>query len=185
MLESILTVAIQVVGLYFLLDFVTGVVHFWMDRYGREDMPVVGKAVIEINTLHHENPRKMTTRSYWYLCKSTWFGVAFMLLAVYLITGAVSWRWWFIAILGGNANIVHQWAHMFPNEKPAVVNWLQKVGVIQRPHNHARHHTKPETRAYCTYTPWLNPFLDRIRFWFTIEAILARVKIYTTDRIDG
>jgi ubiquitin-conjugating enzyme E2 variant len=108
-----------------------------------------------------------------------------MLLAVYLITGAVSWRWWFVAILGGNANIVHQWAHMFPNEKPAVVNWLQKVGVIQRPHNHARHHTKPETRAYCTYTPWLNPFLDRIRFWFTIEAILARVNIYTTDRIDG
>ena len=60
MLETVLTVAIQVVGLL-PARFVTGVVHFWMDRYGREDMPIVGKAVIEINTWHQENPRKMTT----------------------------------------------------------------------------------------------------------------------------
>ena len=181
---TIALIVFQVVGLYLLLDFLTGVVHFWMDRYGREDMPLVGKAIIEINTWHHENPRRMTTRSYWYLCKSGWVGVGAMLVGVYLVTGTVSWQWWFIGILGANANIVHQWAHKFPNEKPALINWLQKIGVIQRPHDHAQHHTKPETRSYCTYTPWLNPILDRIGFWFGIERFFATFGVYTTDRID-
>lgn len=180
---TITMIVLEVVGLYLLLDFLTGVVHFWMDRYGKEDMPLVGKAIIEINTWHHENPRRMTTRSYWYLCKSGWIGVGAMLLGVYLITGSVSWQWWFIGILGANANIVHQWAHMFPNEKPALINGLQKMGIIQRPHDHAQHHTKPETRSYCTYTPWLNPVLDRIGFWFGIERFFAAFGIYTTDRI--
>ncbi|MBT5150933.1 MAG: hypothetical protein HOM43_01000, partial [Flavobacteriales bacterium] len=44
---------VEVLLLYLLLDFLTGVVHWWMDRYGREDMPIVGKAIIEINTWHH------------------------------------------------------------------------------------------------------------------------------------
>ena len=47
---TIAIIVLEVLGLYLLLDFLTGVVHFWMDRYGREDMPLVGKAIIEINT---------------------------------------------------------------------------------------------------------------------------------------
>ena len=116
---------VEVLLLYLLLDFLTGVVHWWMDRYGREDMPIVGKAIIEINTWHHANPRKMITRGYWYLCKSGWVGVTVMILAVFLIKGSVTWQWWFIAILGANANIVHQWAHNFPDEKPRLIHWLQ------------------------------------------------------------
>jgi len=185
MILSILSIAVQIVGLYFLLDFLTGIVHWWMDRYGREDMPIVGQAIIEINTWHHENPRKMTTRSYWYLCKSGWAGVGLMWLAAVIFTGQLTWQWLFIGILGANANIVHQWAHKFPSEKPRVINWLQKHRILQRPHDHAQHHTRPETRAYCTYTPWLNPILDRIGFWFAIENFLSLFNIYTTDRIDA
>lgn len=179
-----LVIVFQVIGLYFLLDFLTGVVHFWMDRYGREDMPLLGKAIIEINTWHHENPRRMTTRSYWYLCKSGWIGVGAMWLAVFLLTGGLSWQWLFLGLLGANANIVHQWAHKFPNEKPAVVTWLQRMRLIQRPLDHAKHHTKPETRAYCTYTPWLNPVLDGIGFWVGIENFFSLLGVHTTDRID-
>ena len=87
------SVLVEVLLLYLLLDFLTGLVHWWMDRYGREDMPIVGKAIIEINTWHHANPRKMITRSYWYLCKSGWAGVTVMLLAVYFIKGSVTWQW--------------------------------------------------------------------------------------------
>ena len=74
---------VEVLLLYLLLDFLTGVVHWWMDRYGREDMPIEGKAIIEINTWHHANPRKMITRGYWYLCKSGWVGVTVMILVVF------------------------------------------------------------------------------------------------------
>jgi hypothetical protein len=78
-----------------------------------------------------------------------------------LIEGSVTWQWWFIGLLGANANIVHQWAHKFPDEKPRLIHRLQQIKVLQRPQDHAKHHTKPETRSYCTYTPWLNPILDR------------------------
>lgn len=179
-----LQLIVEVVLLYLLLDLLTGVVHWWMDRYGREDMPIVGRAIIEINTWHHANPRKMITRSYWYLCKSGWAGVTVMLLAVYLVQGTVAWQWWFIGLLGANANIVHQWTHKFPDEKPRLVHWLQQIKVLQRPQDHARHHTKPETRSYCTYTPWLNPILDYTRFWFAVERVLSWFRIYTTDRVD-
>ena len=40
---TIALIVLQIIGLYLLLDFLTGVVHFWMDRYGREDMPLLGK----------------------------------------------------------------------------------------------------------------------------------------------
>ena len=36
---EIVNVVVEVLLLYLLLDFLTGVVHWWMDRYGREDMP--------------------------------------------------------------------------------------------------------------------------------------------------
>ena len=38
---TIIQIAAQAIGLYFLLDFLTGVVHWLMDRYGKEDMPIV------------------------------------------------------------------------------------------------------------------------------------------------
>ena len=44
---EILQLIVEVVLLYLLLDLLTGVVHWWMDRYGREDMPIVGRAIIE------------------------------------------------------------------------------------------------------------------------------------------
>lgn len=179
-----MTIIIQSIALYLLLDFLTGVVHFWMDRYGKEETPIIGKAIIEINTWHHENPRKMTTRSYWYLCKSGWIGVGLIWLVVFGLTGTVAWQWLFVGILGANANIVHQWAHKFPNENHKWVTRLQKWKVIQRPLDHARHHTVPETRAYCTYTPWLNPVLDRIKFWKTIEAFFAWFGIQPVTRLD-
>jgi len=30
----------------FLADLTTGFVHFWMDQYGKEDMPFVGKMIL-------------------------------------------------------------------------------------------------------------------------------------------
>jgi len=41
-MESV-SVLVEVLLLYLLLDFLTGMVHWWMDRYGREDMPIVGE----------------------------------------------------------------------------------------------------------------------------------------------
>lgn len=173
----------QVVGLYFLLDFVTGIVHFWMDRYGKEDMPIVGKAVMEINRWHHEDPRKIVTRSYWYLCKSGWAGVALMWTVVFFITGTISWQWLFFGFLGANANIVHQWSHKRPDEKPGIVTFLQNIKVLQRPRDHAEHHTRPETKAYCSYTPWLNPMLDGIKFWTGMEKFVGFFGFHTNDRL--
>lgn len=181
---DILSVVLWLLAIYLSFDFVTGVVHFWMDRYGREDMPLLGKTIIEINTWHHENPRRMTRRSYWYLCKSGWAAALIVWTVVYLATGTLSWQLILFGLLGANANQVHKWAHMFPKERPWIINFLQNIRLLQRNVDHAKHHTKPETRAYCTFSPWLNPVLDGIGFWFGIERFFGKLGIYTTDRID-
>lgn len=41
-------------------DFVTGVFHWWEDRYGNPAWPVIGKLVVEPNILHHARNEKFT-----------------------------------------------------------------------------------------------------------------------------
>lgn len=164
-----------IIGGYLIADSISGITHWWMDRYGKENMPIVGPAVVEINTMHHENPRRMLSRSYWYLSKSAWVFSWGICLVWFLIFGRLPWQMVWIAIIGSNGNIIHLWTHMFKNEKPQIVSWMQKVKIIQNPAQHASHHTKPEERAYCIISPWLNPILDKTKFWFKLEDLIERV----------
>ena len=171
MMQVLYIIAWLVSG-YLIADLISGITHWWMDRYGKEEMPIVGPAVVEINTMHHANPRRMISRSYWYLSKSAWVFSWGICGIWYLVFDNLPWQMILVAVVGSNGNIVHQWTHMFENEKPRIVTWMQKLRIIQNPAQHATHHTKPEERAYCIITPWLNPILDKTRFWLRLENII-------------
>ena len=147
-----------------LADFVTGIVHFWMDQYGREDMPFVGKHVIEINILHHSKPRNMVKRGYFSLTYTSWILGLMIGLAAYLM-GGLGWQVVFIILYAGNANQIHKWAHQSPKETGPIIHFLQKIRLIQSRRHHRMHHHAPYDRNYCILTDWLNPLLHYIRFW--------------------
>lgn len=79
--------AIKLFLLILLTDFVTGFVHFWIDQYGKEEMPIVGKSVIKLNINHHKNPMDMTKKNYWSLTWSSWVLGFVILLLWFLFLG--------------------------------------------------------------------------------------------------
>jgi ubiquitin-conjugating enzyme E2 variant len=179
-----LFIAAQIAGIYLLADWITGAVHFWMDRYGKPDMPIVGPTVVEINTMHHANPYRMTQRSYWYLTKYSYVLVGILALVIYLVSGSLSWQWILGLLLGANANIIHKWSHLTAQERPIWVHVLQRLRLIQSPKEHQRHHGHVDhLTAYCVMTDFLNPVLERIRFWQAIETATTWVGLPPNDRL--
>jgi plasmanylethanolamine desaturase len=157
-------VLLQIFLLMLIADFTTGLVHFWMDQYGREDMPFVGKHVIEINILHHSKPRNMVKKNYFQLTYTSWL-LGLIVGAVALGVGGFTWQVLFVIVYAGNANQIHKWAHQTADENGPLVTFLQRLHLIQSRHHHRHHHNAPYDRNYCILTDWLNPVLHSLRFW--------------------
>jgi ubiquitin-conjugating enzyme E2 variant len=79
---------------------------------------------------------------------------------------------WLFSILAGNANQIHKWAHRSRRENGPWINLLHDLRILQGPKHHAIHHTDPKSTHYCVITEFLNPFLERIRFWTRLECWL-------------
>jgi ubiquitin-conjugating enzyme E2 variant len=93
--------------------------------------------------------------------------------------GSLSWKVWLFAMIGVNANQIHKWAHA-PGTAPGWVRLLQRIHVLQSPSHHAGHHHDSKNRRYCVITEALNPLLDRVGFWRTLESVL--VPLWTAPR---
>lgn len=173
---DILTVILKIILIILGADFLTGVFHFWMDIYGREDMPFVGKHVVEVNIIHHKEPRRMVKNSYFKLTWTSWtLGALLMLLSVFL--WGFRWEVAFMLLYGSQANLIHKWTHQTAKENGRIVEFIQKIGLVQSKRHHGWHHKAPFDTNYCILTDWLNPILHRIKFWEFIVWILSKVGI--------
>lgn len=176
-MESVILILVKCIGIILLADFLTGVFHFWLDQYGREDMPLVGKMVVEINILHHKDPRHMIFRDYWFLTRASW-GIGIMLwILEYLLLGGIGWGGILLVVYGAQANIIHKWAHQTPNENGKLIVFLQKLQLIQSSKQHWQHHIKPYDTYFCILTNFLNPVLEKIKFWECIIGLLSKLGI--------
>ena len=152
-------------------DFVSGLLHWFEDAYGREDLPISGRWITRKNILHHRDPRSFTRNNWW---QSSWDLACLSLLIVIAaaIAGHLTWHVWVFAIVGANANQIHKWAHRTPRENGRFITALQRWHLLQSPRHHARHHTNPKDSHYCILTDSLNPILDGIGFWEGCERVL-------------
>lgn len=145
-----------------LADFVSGLMHWWEDRYGNPDWPLLGEWIVKPNMVHHADQMAFTRAGYWQRNWTT--------LAPALVVAAVCWRWpvcWMAALILSQANEIHAWSHMRCSRP---IRFLQKCGALQSPSHHAIHHRDFGSR-YCVITPWLNPMLD-LFFWRALERII-------------
>ena len=74
------SVLAQAIGIYLLVDFISGILHWSEDRYGSETTPLIGNA-IKKNILHHHRPRHITRITLWEAMGTTAF-IALGILAV-------------------------------------------------------------------------------------------------------
>jgi hypothetical protein len=158
-------------------DLTSGLVHWTADTWGRESMPVIGRRFLRPFRVHHVNPDDFLVRDF-IDCNGDVAMLTIPILAGALMipldseTGRVA----AVALVTFSmvmlpTNQVHQWAHM--PDPPRMVRWLQRVGVILTPGEHARHHASPYVMNYCIATGWCNRALTRIDFFPALERMIT------------
>lgn len=158
-------------------DLVSGLVHWTADTWGSESMPILGRRFVRPFRVHHVNPDDFLRRRFldtngdvamivvpillaacWLPLEPLWGRLVGVFLLAFAATGLPT-------------NQVHQWAHM--PSPPSWVRWLQEHGCILSRRDHGRHHRAPYGQHYCIATGWLNPLLERARFFRRLETVVT------------
>ena len=171
-MTAALLIPIQIIAVLFLVDFLSGVFHWLEDSYASERTPLLGRFIVTPNIIHHHQPRDFVRSPFWHRNIVTMILSAFIFIAVALLFGT-TWRLYLLCALGAFCNEFHCWAHRSPQENGPFITALHRLRILQTPHHHATHHTDPKNRAYCVFTNYTNPLLDRIEFWRRTEAVIS------------
>ncbi|KCZ88678.1 fatty acid desaturase CarF family protein [Hyphomonas jannaschiana] len=164
---------LKVLGGLWFADFISGVVHWLEDRYGNPEWPVIGHTIRE-NQQHHFTPRSFLKGTLWTRNREVLaIGAAF--LAAFWAFDVLNAFTVSAVIFGVMSNEAHASAHRSPPENGRIITALQKTGLLQSHRHHAAHHRKGKDTHFCVLTNHVNPVLERIRFFQTLEAIVTRV----------
>jgi hypothetical protein len=172
-IDSALVVTLGLAAGLIVADFVSGLVHWLADTWGRSDWPIIGPAIIRGFREHHADPDAILAHDFIETNGSSAAGslVLLWLAAVFPFEGHAA-RLADAAMLSLSTalfatNQIHKWAHCA--RPPAGVAWLQQRGWMLRPAAHALHHATPFDRDYCITTGWLNPLCQRLEVFTTLE----------------
>lgn len=156
-------------------DLLSAVVHFAADRFGSVETPIVGRNLIRSFREHHTDPLEMTTHDFVTIAGDT------CLLTIPCMAATLTWcpptgtySRLFVAFSLVMMTFVfltsqiHKWAHT--KNPPRPVQVLQRMRILLRPEDHAKHHVAPHDCSYATTTGWLNCLLDDTRFFPVVES---------------
>jgi plasmanylethanolamine desaturase len=150
-------------------DFVTGLMHWAEDTWLKPGAsPVLDRYIVNDNIEHHRVPGKIRSGSYWETNRVC-IALAVIVTAILALCHVHLWEPYLVVALLSHSNQVHRWAHS--SRPPRAVQVLQRTGLLQSTAHHAEHHKRPYASRFCTLTTFLNPVLDRVRFWHALEKI--------------
>ena len=159
-------------------DFLSGLVHWAADTWGRADLPVIGRRVLLPFRIHHLNPDDFLGRSFPDTNGDPAAAVVPLLLFVlWMPLHTAAWQAAAVFCLSlcafaGMTNQIHQWAHM--PSPPHAVRILQQTRVVLPRAAHAAHHSGKYDAHYCITTGWWNRPLEALRFFRRLEAVITR-----------
>mgnify|MGYP001162881743 CR=1 FL=1 len=164
---------VEILAVVAAADLISGVVHWWEDRYAKLDGGPLQQVAVD-NLRHHARPREFLAKGYWASSWDLWLLGALAVGASALL-GAFSWHVLLFALLVANANQVHKWAHRTREENGWLVGTLQRLHLLQTARHHSRHHQGSRDSHYCVLTNFLNPLLEEIQLWRRLERLAARL----------
>jgi hypothetical protein len=175
-----LRISSAVIGAYLISDFLSGFVHWAGDTVGDENTPLFGANFVRPFRYHHVDPKDITRHDFVETNGNNCIVAApFLILVILVMPKAPGPLFHTSVVVACTAffvfctNQFHKWAH---TESPAGwVRALQRAGLILSPEHHALHHEAPQDKCYCITVGWMNPLLDRTRFFRLCEAAIARV----------
>ncbi|HVQ13268.1 MAG TPA: fatty acid desaturase CarF family protein [Vicinamibacterales bacterium] len=159
-------------------DLVSGLVHWTADTWFSESMPLLGRRFLRPFRVHHVNPADFLRRDF-VDCNGdvAMLNIPILMVALAMpetaLGEATALALATFSLISLPTNQVHQWAHM--PSPPAVVQWLQRHGIILSADAHGRHHRAPYVANYCIATGWCNRGLTAIDFFPTCERLITRV----------
>lgn len=151
-------------------DWYSGMVHWGLDSWGKIDTPFVGGLIHQFRA-HHEFPRAMCMND---MLRRNYLNCALgmLQLAVGIATGGFASGLGLYYVVSSFhialTNQYHSWSHEL--KPPAFIKWAQENWLILPRKHHAIHHQGTHDGAYCITIGWLNPFLDSIGYWRTLES---------------
>jgi hypothetical protein len=160
-------------------DFITGLVHWAADTYGEESTPVIGRSLVKPFRIHHVRPLEICEHGVVETIGNTCILAAlpltlFVLFTAFGETSAVTTFAVFTAAVTVGVTVAtnqfHKWAHQ--DAPPRIVRVLQRARIILSPEHHRVHHTAPFESSYAITNGWLNPLLNRTRFFRLLEGAL-------------
>jgi plasmanylethanolamine desaturase len=178
-LESFHWVAIPAIAIAWLFaDFMSGLVHWLADTWGREDYPILGPRFLKPFRVHHDTPTSFVECGFMDTNGDTaLIGIPF-LLSIFLwplnfnvgfVMASFQLAFCFFAL---PTNQIHQWAHS--PKPPKVVEILQRLRLILPPDCHQLHHAGTHDRDYCITSGCCNRILERIQFFRTLEWMVEQ-----------
>ena len=175
--EAWLAVLFGVAGGYLLADFLAGSVHWIADRFFDPETPLLGPMLIAPFREHHEDALEITRHDFFEVSGNNALITLPIVVFIAAYPAPVGARPQFLVVLGASSTLAlfvtnqfHSWAHS--PSPPRLVRKLHRWGLILTPKRHALHHRNEHDRAFCVTSGWLNPFLDRIRFFDRMERVI-------------
>lgn len=171
-------------------DLMGGLVHWFADTYFSEETPVIGPALIKPFRQHHLYPRDICTHNLVTMVGNVCIlAVPLLAFCLYLLWlrqhGLLSFAILCTTLMAAATvatNVFHKWAHQ---ENPsAFARWLQRTRLVLEPSHHELHHTEPFNMHYCITNGWLNPLLNKIKFFRRLEATLGFLGLKTAKARD-
>jgi ubiquitin-conjugating enzyme E2 variant len=177
--RSTVMVAVGVLVGLLLADFISGFVHWMADTYGTTDTPVFGENFVRSFREHHADQLAITRHDFIQTngdcCIFSVPLMTFILLVVPGGVGRLGPLFWLSSMLAlGMATFLTSQIHKCSHQ-PEPQRWvrvLQRMRLILSPDHHARHHTPPFVTHYCITFGWLNPLLERVRFFRVAEWVV-------------
>lgn len=167
------SIAAQLLLGWLVADFLSGFFHWIEDRILWVGMPLLGKAIVAPNRLHHVDPDAFLSQSLIARNGTTWAAVAPIAL-LWLWAAGFGWIW-LGALAGGIAvTEIHVRAHRGV-PRASFYRAAQDIGIVQSAPHHWGHHAGAMDSRYCVLTGWLNPLLDRARLWARLESALEAI----------
>jgi ubiquitin-conjugating enzyme E2 variant len=161
-------------------DFVSGLVHWLFDTWGRVDTPIFGKVAIR-TFRHHHVDQEAITRHDFIETNGHNFSLALLPASVgvmyvqpeeaSLCDVFVGLTLAFMVFFVSLTSQIHKWAHTA--SPPRIVQLLQRARLVLAPEHHAGHHAAPYQKNYCITVGWMNGPLRRVRFFETLEWMIT------------
>jgi ubiquitin-conjugating enzyme E2 variant len=157
------------------IDFLSGCVHWFFDSQVEPSESFVGRIAIDFLD-HHVRPGRTAEVGFFVSAHRPALFVTLPLVTLstvltlpVMVAAAIFWTGFFSMLVPQT----HKEAHLY--EHHPVMAWLQKSRLILHPVSHQKHHDD-NRQCYCVFTGWLNPVLDRIRFWRLMERVFNALR---------